>query len=80
MTVKTRRQGNSIMVTIPASFNVGENVEYEPIKDKNGVISLLPIRHNIFNAEPDYNLRKAMEMEKIGDNGTPVGQEDVWND
>jgi antitoxin MazE len=80
VTVKTRRQGNSIMVTIPASFNIGENVEFEPIKDENGVISLLPVRHNIYTAESNYDLRKAMEEENIGDNGTPVGREDIWND
>ena len=48
MTVKTYRLGNSIVVTIPASFNIGENVEYQPIIDENGVISLLPVKHQIF--------------------------------
>ncbi|WP_063558338.1 type II toxin-antitoxin system PemI/MazE family antitoxin [Lacticaseibacillus paracasei] len=80
MTVKTRRQGNSIMVTIPASFNIGENVEYQPIIDENGVISLLPVKHNIFKSEPDYDLRKAMLEENIGDNGTLVGREDAWHE
>ena len=48
MTVKTYRLGNSIVVTIPASFNIGENGEYQPIIDENGVISLLPVKHQIF--------------------------------
>ncbi len=39
MTVKTYRLGNSIVVTVPALFNIGENVEYQPIIDENGVIS-----------------------------------------
>lgn len=77
MIIKTRRQGNSIMVPIPPSFNVGENVEFEPTKDENGVISLLPVRHNIFSADTNYDLRKAMEAENIRDNGTPVGRENI---
>jgi hypothetical protein len=28
MTVKKRRQGNSTMITVSASFNIGKNVEY----------------------------------------------------
>jgi antitoxin component of MazEF toxin-antitoxin module len=80
MTVKTRRQGNSIMITIPASFNIQENIEYQPIIDENGVISLMPVRHNIFKDNLTYDLRKAIENESIGDNGTPIGQEDVWHE
>lgn len=51
MTVKTCRLGNSIVVTIPASFNIGENGEYQPIIDENGVISLLPVKHHIFRVD-----------------------------
>lgn len=77
MIVKTRRQGNSIVVTIPASFNIGENVEYQPIIDENGIISLLPVRYNIFKEDPSYDLRKAIEEDHIGDTRIPVGQEDI---
>jgi antitoxin component of MazEF toxin-antitoxin module len=80
MTVETRRQGNSIMITIPASFNIGVNVEYEPVMDANGVISLVPVHHHLFDQKPDYDLRAAMEADRINDNGTPVGREDVWHD
>ena len=34
----------------------------------------------LFSADTNYDLRKAMEVENIGDNGTPVGREDIWND
>lgn len=80
MTVKTRKQGNSIMVTIPAEFNVGINVEYEPIIDENGVISFMPVRSNLFKQNPDYNLRKAINDEKLPDNGESVGKEDFWHE
>ena len=64
MTVKTYRLGNSIVVTVPALFNIGENVEYQPIIDENGVISLLPVKHHIFR----------------GDNDIPIGREDAWHE
>lgn len=47
MTLKTSRQGNSIMIPIPVSFNIGENVEYQPSIDKNGVIRLTPVNQTI---------------------------------
>ncbi|MDN2454358.1 AbrB family transcriptional regulator [Lactobacillus sp. UCMA15818] len=80
MTVKTRKQGNSIMVTIPAEFNIGVNAEYEPIIDENGVISFMPVRSNLFKQNPDYDLRKAINDEKIPDNGKLVGKEDFWHE
>ena len=76
MTVKTYRLGNSIVVTIPASFNIGENVEYQPIIDENGVISL----HHIFRGDAGYDLRQAMLEENIGDNDIPIGREDAWHE
>lgn len=80
MTLKTSRQGNSIMIPIPVSFNIGENVEYQPSIDKNGVIRLTPVNQTIFKADMTYDLRKAIRKENIGDNGTPDGYENVWND
>ncbi|QYH55209.1 type II toxin-antitoxin system PemI/MazE family antitoxin [Liquorilactobacillus nagelii] len=80
MTVKTRKQGNSIMITIPAEFNIGVNAEYEPIIDVNGVISFMPVRSNLFKQNPDYDLRKAINDEKIPDNGNLVGKEDFWHE
>ena len=78
MTVYTQRQENAIMIPIPAAFNISENAEYQPTIDENGVITLIPIRHHIFESNPDYDLRKAIEEEHIGDNGIAVGRENVW--
>lgn len=68
------------MVTIPAEFNIGVNAEYEPIIDANGVISFMPVRSNLFKQNPDYDLRKAINDEKIPDNGNLVGKEDFWHE
>ncbi|MDE3315757.1 type II toxin-antitoxin system PemI/MazE family antitoxin [Lacticaseibacillus zeae] len=78
-TVKTQRQGNTIMVPIPTAFNISENAEYQPTIDKNGVITLVPIKRHIFESNPDYDLRKDIEEEKIGDNGPAVGRENMWD-
>ena len=72
MTVKKRRHGNSTMITVSASFNIGKNVEYQPIIAENGVISLLSVKHSIFESNSDYDLRKAMMEESIDDNGILV--------
>jgi|UPI00080B07F4 hypothetical protein len=80
MTVKTQRQGDSILIPVPATFNIGENVEYQPTIDKNGVITLIPIKRHIFDSNPDYDLRKDIKGENIGDNGPAVGRENMWHD
>lgn len=37
MSVKARKQGNSLMVTIPKEFNLEEGVEFEPILESDGL-------------------------------------------
>lgn len=37
MLTKTRKQGNSVMITVPSSFNVGEGVVLEPKLMENGI-------------------------------------------
>ncbi|GEP72750.1 hypothetical protein LRA02_16180 [Lentilactobacillus rapi] len=78
MIVKTRKQGNSLMITIPAEFKIDENVEFTPIKDENGVISFVPVHRNIFEQNPDYDFKKAIKQMKIQDNGKNIGKENVW--
>ncbi|RXT58586.1 type II toxin-antitoxin system PemI/MazE family antitoxin [Lacticaseibacillus chiayiensis] len=80
MTVKTQRQGDTIVIPIPDSFNIGEDAEYQAMIDENGVIRLIPVRQNIFESMPKYDLRKAIDEERIGDNGSPIGNENVWNE
>ncbi|KRK89505.1 type II toxin-antitoxin system PemI/MazE family antitoxin [Lentilactobacillus sunkii] len=78
MNVKTRKQGNSLVITIPSEFKIDENVEYTPVKDENGVISFVPVHHNIFDENPNYDFKKALKEMDIQDNGKAVGKEDVW--
>lgn len=41
-TIKVRKQGNSIMITIPSSFGVKEGEEFFFIKNDNGAITMIP--------------------------------------
>ena len=78
MTVKTRKQGNSIMIAVPSQFKIGENVEYNPVLDDNGVLSFVPVHKNLFDQHPEYELRSEIKAMNIGDNGKAVGKENVW--
>jgi hypothetical protein len=40
----------------------------------------MPVRSNLFKQNPDYDLRKAINDEKIPDNGNLVGKEDFWHE
>jgi len=40
--IKARKQGNSIMITIPSSFGVKEGEEFFFIKKENGSITMIP--------------------------------------
>ena len=40
--IKTRKQGNSVIITIPASLGVAEGEEFYLQRSDNGIISLVP--------------------------------------
>ncbi|WP_268873287.1 hypothetical protein [Schleiferilactobacillus perolens] len=40
----------------------------------------MTVKTRLFEQKPDYDIRAAMEADRINDNGTPVGREDVWHD
>lgn len=79
MIVKTRKQGNSIMITVPAAFNVKKNTQYQPLIDDNGVISFVPLTGNIFEENADYDFKSAIKEMNLGDNEELAGHEDVWS-
>lgn len=47
-TIKARKQGNSIMVTIPSKFGVKVGEEFIIIKKDNGAITLIPKEEDHF--------------------------------
>lgn len=52
-TVKARKQGNSIMVTIPSALGIEAGEEFFVIKKDNGAVSLIPKVTNPFEKAKD---------------------------
>ncbi|MFV0557848.1 MAG: type II toxin-antitoxin system PemI/MazE family antitoxin [Enterococcus sp.] len=47
--MKTRKQGNALVVTIPSKFGIEENVEYIAVKGDNDSITFIKKKANIFD-------------------------------
>lgn len=72
-TVKARKQGNSIMVTLSSQLGVEEGQEYYYYKDNKGIISLIPKVEDFFlNADEGEYVDEEDELAK---NYSPEGQE-----
>ena len=51
-TVKTRKQGNAIMITLASKFNISAGKEFFIYKKENGIIMLVPkIENPYINAK-----------------------------
>ncbi|MGX7196228.1 type II toxin-antitoxin system PemI/MazE family antitoxin [Enterococcus olivae] len=46
--MKTRRQGNALVLTVPSKFGIEENVEYVAVKGRNEAIVFIKKKDNIF--------------------------------
>ena len=64
--MKTRKQGNTIVLTVPTKFNIEENQEYVAIKGEMGSITYVPKMKNIFREalENNEDLRFEDEFEE----------------
>lgn len=64
-TVKTRKQGNAVMVTLASKFNVPEGKTYYIIKESDGTISLIPkIEDYFINAKENEFVDQEDELAK----------------
>lgn len=64
-TVKTRKQGNSIMVTIASKFGVPEGADYYISKEEDGTIILIPkIKDYFENAKAGEFIDEEDELAK----------------
>ncbi|ANZ57738.1 AbrB family transcriptional regulator [Fructilactobacillus lindneri] len=79
MVVKTRKQGNSIMITIPSSLGIKENMEYTPEVSKDGVISFKPAHQNIYENCNPSEIQNERQKLSLNDNFHTVGKENVWD-
>lgn len=79
MTVKSRKQGTSTVITIPAEFGIADNVKYEPTMLMDGTIQFVPVQEDfpeIWNDDPEDI--KAFNAEiGIQDDGVNYGRENI---
>ncbi|MDR0899329.1 MAG: hypothetical protein LBM27_03145 [Lactobacillaceae bacterium] len=79
MDVKSRKQGTSIVVTIPAEFHIPENTIFEPKILEDGTLQFVPKLEefpDIWNDSPE-DLKRFNEMIGNFDDGAAFGREDV---
>lgn len=57
--MKTRRQGNAIVLTVPTKFGIEENVEYLAVKGADESITFIKKKKNIF----DEAMAKGKQLE-----------------
>lgn len=72
-TVKARKQGNAIMVTLSSKLEVEAGQEFYYYKDSKGIISLIPKVEDYF-----LNVKVGEfvdEEDRIAENYSPKGQE-----
>lgn len=55
---KTRKQGNSLVITIPAKLGIKEGEEFLIIKKENGTVALIPKVEDFFETakEGEFSL------------------------
>jgi antitoxin component of MazEF toxin-antitoxin module len=56
LTVKTRKQGNAVTVTVPKSLNVEPGKEYVVVKGESGAFTYVPKLEDIFEKAEKDNL------------------------
>ena len=57
---KTRKQGNSLVITIPAKLGIKEGEEFLIIKKQNGTVALIPKVEDFFDTaqEGEFSLHE----------------------
>ena len=71
--VKTRKQGNAVMVTLAKKFNVPEGQEFYITKEEDGTISLIPKIQDYFEDVEENEF--VDEEDCLATNFQPVGSE-----
>lgn len=61
--VVTRKVGNSVGISLPASFNVNSGAHYLIHQTSNGSIVLVPYVQNPYTSEADFERMEAGEQE-----------------
>ncbi|WP_125587756.1 type II toxin-antitoxin system PemI/MazE family antitoxin [Companilactobacillus jidongensis] len=73
--MKTRKQGNAVILSIPAQFNIPEGVEYMAMKESDGSLIFTPKGDNIFKSnDKKYD---DLRQDKNYVEGKSVGREEI---
>ena len=72
--IKTRKQGNSVIITIPASFGVAEGEEFHLQRSDNSIISLVPKIRDYFESAKENEFRQSLEWDELF---IPQGREEI---
>ena len=64
-TVKARRQGTSLTLTVPAQFKVCENALFEPQLLDDGTIQYLPIANSADIGHDRKMIEQSFESDKL---------------
>lgn len=73
-TIKTRKQGNSIVITIPASLGVAAGEEFYFHQSGNGIIYLVPKIRDYFADVKFDEFRQPLEWDELY---IPQGREEI---
>lgn len=63
--IKIRKQGNSVIITIPASLGVAEGEEFYLQKSYNGIISLVPKIRDYFEIAKENEFSQPLEWDEL---------------
>ena len=63
--IKTRKQGNSVIITIPASLGVAEGEEFYLQRSDNGIISLVPKIRDYFENAKENEFSQPLEWDEL---------------
>ena len=76
MNMKTRKQGNAIVLTVPTKFNIEPDQEYMAIKGEMGSITYVPKVKNIFK-ESLENKEDLRFEDEFKEDSQLIGREEV---
>ncbi len=74
--MKTRKQGNAIVLTVPTKFNLQPDQEYVAVKGELGSITYVPKVNNIFEKALENNETLRFEDE-FNEDKKLIGREEV---
>ncbi|MDT2597283.1 AbrB family transcriptional regulator [Enterococcus dongliensis] len=73
-TTKARKQGNSLMIVLNKQLDIKEGQEFYVVKDKSGVIELIPKAEDIY-ANVEVGAFLDDELDELSKGYTPQGSE-----